>query len=63
MFIRLVPTEGDIVQGLQALDNIKVYPLSNAGQEEPITFHFLDVTNVTLPNKLLEWEDNLEYWQ
>jgi hypothetical protein len=38
-----------------------VYPLDKAGL--PVTYRFVDVTNVTMSNELLEWEDNFEYWQ
>jgi hypothetical protein len=61
LVIRSLSPEGNITQALQALDTIKIYPLSKA--EEPVTFHFVDVTNETLINPLLEWEDKLDYWQ
>jgi hypothetical protein len=61
LFIRSLSPEGNITKALQALDTIKVYPLSKA--EEQVTFHFVDVKNETLINPLLEWEGKLDYWQ
>jgi hypothetical protein len=60
-FIRSISTEGDVVKALNALDNIKAYPLAKAG--EPVTFHFVDVTDKAFPNLLLTWEDKLDYWK
>jgi hypothetical protein len=61
-FIRSVPTENNMTSALQSLDGITIYPLSKSGGEIS-PYRFIDMTNTTLPNKLLEWEDNLEYWQ
>jgi len=38
-----------------------VYPLAKAG--EPVTFQFVDVTNETVHNHLLDWEGSLDYWK
>lgn len=59
--VRSLSPDGDTAKALQAIDGIKVYSLAKAG--EPVTFHFDDVSNKTLPSKLLAWEDNLNYWQ
>jgi len=61
LFVRYLSPDGNITKGLDALDRIKVYPLAKAGQ--PVTFQFVDVTNKTFPNKLLAWEDNINYWK
>lgn len=60
-FIRFLSIEGDTLKALQALDSVKVYPLAKAG--EPIIYHFVDVTDAALSNKLLAWEDKLDYWK
>jgi hypothetical protein len=59
--IRSVPADGNKSKALEAFDNIKIYPLSDASK--PSTFQFVDVTNQTVHNKLLDWEGNLEYWK
>jgi len=59
--IRSLSAEGDSVKALKALDDVKIYPLAKAG--EPVTFHFIDVTDKAVPLKLLAWENNLDYWQ
>jgi hypothetical protein len=59
--IRSVSTDGNAAKVLDAIDGIKVYPLSKAGQS--VTFQFVDVTNKTIPSKLLEWENDLNYWK
>jgi hypothetical protein len=59
--IRAIPPEGNTTKAFQALDSVKVYPLAKAG--EPVTFHFVDVTDKALTNMLLQWEDKLDYWK
>jgi hypothetical protein len=61
---RSVPIDGNMTKALESLDNIKIYPLAKSG-EEPVTttYQFIDMTNTTLPNKLLDWEDSLDYWK
>jgi hypothetical protein len=61
LFVRYLSPDGNMTKGLEALDKIKVYPLSKAGQ--PVTFQFVDVTNKTIPSGLLAWEDNIDYWK
>lgn len=60
-FIRNIPIGGNLIQALQTLDNIKIYPLAKANQ--PSTYRFVDITNSTLSNNLLKWEDKLDYWK
>jgi len=60
--IRSVPIEGHMVKALHSLDSIKIYPLANAGDKQNV-YRFVDMTNMTLPNKLLQWEDKLDYWK
>jgi hypothetical protein len=60
--MRSVPIEGNITKALQSLDSIKIYPLAKTG-EESATYRFIDMSDTTIPNKLLEWEDKFDYWQ
>jgi hypothetical protein len=60
-FIRVLSLEGNTTKALQALDSVKIYPLATAG--EPVTFHFVDVTDKSLSNPLLQWENKLDYWK
>jgi hypothetical protein len=59
--IRSVSNDGDTARALQALDTIKVYPLADIGG--PVAFRFIDMTNSSLPNPILDWENNITYWQ
>jgi len=59
--LRSLSKLGNTTKALQDFDNVKVYPLDKA--PDPVTFKFIDVTNSTLPNRLLNWENNLTYWQ
>jgi hypothetical protein len=59
--IRTIPPEGNATKALQMVDGVKIYPLVKAGQ--PVTFHFVDVTDKTFPNFLLQWENKLDYWK
>jgi hypothetical protein len=59
--IRALPPEGNATKALQMVDGVKIYPLAKAGQ--PVTFHFVDVTDKSFPNFLLQWENKLDYWK
>ena len=59
--IRTVPLDGDVQKAIDAVNGIKVYPLSKAG--EPVVHHYIDVTHKRLPLPLLEWEGTIEYWR
>ena len=59
--IRTIPPEGNATKALQMVDGVKIYPLAKAGQ--PVTFHFVDVTDKSFPYFLLQWEDKLDYWK
>jgi hypothetical protein len=62
--IRSVPIDGNMTKALESLDRIKIYPLADTkGEYVTTTYRLIDMTNTTLPNKLLEWEDNLDYWK
>ena len=59
--VRSLSSEGNTTKALDAIDGIKVYPLDKAGQ--PVTFQFVDITNESIHSKLLQFEDNLDYWR
>jgi hypothetical protein len=61
VFIRLMPVGGDVAAALQAANDIKIYPLSEAGQ--PVTFRYIDVSDYTMPLPILTWETNIEYFR
>lgn len=57
--VRALPTDGDQNKALQALQAIKVYPLSDPAK----ALRFVDTTEMTLDSTSLEWEDNFQFWQ
>lgn len=57
--IRALPVDGNMNKALDALRNIKIYPLDDP--HDPL--HFNDVTDRTADYTCLRWEDNLNYWQ
>lgn len=59
--IRSLSSDGNKTKALDAIDGIKVYPLTKA--ELPVPYQFIDVTKDPIHNILLKWEDNLEYWK
>jgi hypothetical protein len=59
--IRTVPFDGDVQKAISAVHDIKIYPLSKAG--EPVEHRYIDVTEKRLPLPLLDWEGTFEYWR
>ena len=57
--LRAIPNDGGVRDAFDALRQVKVYPLSKPESVLP----FVDVTNRTIDNTPLRWEDNLEYWR
>jgi hypothetical protein len=60
-FIRLMPIGGDVAKALAAANDIKIYPLAQAGQAVP--FRYIDVSSYTLPLPILAWEKHIEYFR
>ena len=60
VFVRVVPLAG-VAKAIEAINGVKVYPLSKAG--EPVTHRFIDVSEKTMPLSLLMWEHGLDYWR
>jgi hypothetical protein len=59
--VRSLPAGGDMAKALDALRQIKVYPLSSAASPRLITF--VDTTDKRMDATSLRWEDNLQFWQ
>jgi hypothetical protein len=59
--LRSLPQNGDVNGALDAIRQVKIYPLSTASDPKLITF--VDVSNVDLDSTCLKWEDNMQYWQ
>ncbi|WP_413575402.1 DUF1254 domain-containing protein [Bdellovibrio sp. HCB290] len=57
--IRSLPTDGDMKKALEALPNIKIYPLNNPDKR----MKMVDATDRKVDVSLLSWEDNIKYWQ
>ncbi|MEC5385686.1 DUF1254 domain-containing protein [Uliginosibacterium sp. H3] len=58
---RALPPNGDIVAGREAQRNIRIYPLSQAGN--PPAYGFVDRTSDKVDVTPLKWENNLQYWE
>ncbi|MGO8749466.1 MAG: DUF1254 domain-containing protein [Thermoguttaceae bacterium] len=61
VFVRIVPLGGNIAKAIEAVNGVKLYPLSKADQA--VTHRFIDVSARTMPLPLLAWEDNMDYWR
>ena len=61
VFVRIMPVGGDVAKALQTVNGIKVYPLAKVGQ--PVTHHFIDVSDKTMSLPVLAWENTMEYWR
>jgi hypothetical protein len=59
--IRTVPLDGDVKKAINAVYDIKAYPLNSPEMKEDFTF--LDVSDQRLPLPLLEWEGKIDYWE
>ncbi|QDK46704.1 DUF1254 domain-containing protein [Bdellovibrio sp. ZAP7] len=57
--IRALPTDGDMNKAIQALSNIKIYPLSNPKQ----LVKMVNTTAKKMDSTPLRVEDNIQYWQ
>jgi hypothetical protein len=59
--LRSLPQNGDAKAALDALKQVKIYPLSTASSPRLITF--VDTSDKNLDSTSLKWEDNLKYWE
>jgi hypothetical protein len=59
--VRSLPQNGDAKAALDALRQIKIYPLSSAASPKLATF--IDVSDKDIDSTCLKWEDNLQFWQ
>jgi hypothetical protein len=58
--VRSMPQNGDQKAALDALRQVKIYPLSSAAN--PQTLNFIDVSDRAINSTCLKWEDNIQYW-
>ena len=59
--LRALPQNGDVKGALNALRQVKIYPLSTAANPKLTTF--VDVSDKDIDSTCLKWEDNLQFWQ
>jgi hypothetical protein len=59
--VRALPVGGDLTRALDALRQIKIYPLG--GEAEPAVLTFDDTSTKKMDSTCLRWEDNLEFWE
>jgi hypothetical protein len=57
--LRALPTEGNVAAAIEALRQVKVYPLANP----TATLPYVDLTSQPIDATPLRWEDNLEFWR
>ena len=58
---RALPPNGDMAAGLDAQRKVGMYPLSESGNPTP--YQFVDRTEHKVDVTLLEWEDNILFWE
>lgn len=61
MALRALPVGGDQQKALDALQAVKVYPLSTASDPKPLKV--VDTTELKMDSTSLRWEDNIEFWE
>lgn len=59
--VRALPVNGDVPKALEALRQIKIYPMSAAANPPP--FAFVDTTDKEMDSTSLRWEDNILFWE
>jgi hypothetical protein len=59
--IRSMPQHGDLKAALEALRQVKIYPLSSASNPTPM--QFIDVSDRAIDSTCLKWEDNIQFWE
>src|SRR5262245_3268952 len=59
--LRSLPQGGDVKAALDALRTVKIYPLAEAANPQPVKF--VDASDMALDGTCLAWEDNFQYWQ
>jgi hypothetical protein len=58
--VRALPQNGDVKGALDALKQVRIYPLATAANPKLATF--IDVSDKDIDSSCLKWEDNLEFW-
>ncbi len=59
--LRSMPQNGDQKGALDALRQVKIYPLASAASPKLATF--IDVSDKDMDSTCLKWEDNLQFWE
>jgi hypothetical protein len=59
--LRALPQNGDVKGALNALRQVKIYPLSTAANPKLATF--VDVSDKDIDSTCLKWEDNFQFWE
>ena len=59
--LRALPQNGDVKGALNALRQVKIYPLTTAANPKLATF--VDVSDKDIDSTCLKWEDNLQFWE
>lgn len=57
--LRALPRDGDMNSALEALRNVKIHPVAQAGSALPIT----DLTEHRIDMTCLRWETNIRFWE
>ena len=61
MAVRALPVNADVGRAMDALRAIKVYPLSQAANPQPLAVG--DTSSVAMDSTALKWEDNIQFWE
>jgi hypothetical protein len=59
--LRAIPVGGDLARAMDALREVRIYPLSTAA--DPQLMEFVDSTDIALDNSSLRWESNIGFWE
>lgn len=59
--VRALPAGGDLSAALEALRQIRFYPLAAAANPAALTFH--DTSQTRMDSTCLRWEANIQYWE
>jgi hypothetical protein len=59
--VRALPLTGNAEEAMNALRQVKLYPLSEAARPQPTKV--IDATQTPMDTTPLPWEDNIKYWE
>src|SRR5579871_3282194 len=61
MAVRALPVNGNVAGAMEALGAIRIYPLSDAANPQPMKV--VNTTETAMDSSNLKWEDNIAFWQ